>query len=228
MSDPASTVDPAAESPAPKQKNYFRAVAYCCGVGFVLWLFIGVALLPIRVVPEWAIPTTRLQTTRTIGIAMYQYSNDHDGKYPDGKSSTEAFQKLLDERYISDPAIFYFTLPGKIRPSEGQPLKPENVCFDVTSGVEANAPDGLPIVFITGYKVAYAPGGSAVPLVKAPQGFEGGTPGIAVCYKSDSATFRRLETAANADSTVPNFVPATFDAQGKTYRQLTPDGPLPP
>jgi hypothetical protein len=224
VSDPASTVDPAAESNAPKQKNYFRAVAYCCGVGFVLWLFIGVALLPIRVVPDWVMPSAELQTTRTIGISMFQYAADHHGKYPDGKSSTEVFQKLINEQYVSDPTIFFIPLPGKTEPIEGQSLKPENVCFDVTSGVDASAPDGLPIVFITGYKVTYAPGGAAIPLVKTPQDVEVGTSGIAVCYKDNSAMFRLLETAANSAGTIPNFVSPMFDAQGKTYRQLTPDG----
>jgi len=30
------------------------------------------------------------------------------------------------------------------------------------------------------------------------------------------------------DGTIPNFIPADFDPKGKVYRQLTPDGELPP
>jgi hypothetical protein len=31
----------------------------------------------------------------------------------------------------------------------------------------------------------------------------------------------------NPDGSMANFLPTDFDAKGKTYRQLTPDGPLP-
>jgi hypothetical protein len=129
-------VDPAAESNAPKQKHYFRAVVVCFGlflIGILPFLLIGP--LPGGIQPN--LGSGWLQNTRTIGIAMFQYSNDHNSVYPDGESSTEVFQKLLDEKYISDPTIFYIPLPGKIKPIEGQPLKPENVCFDVTSGVDS-------------------------------------------------------------------------------------------
>jgi hypothetical protein len=33
---------------------------------------------------------------------------------------------------------------------------------------------------------------------------------------------------ASPDGSIPNFIPADFDPKGKTYRQLTPDGELPP
>jgi len=36
-----------------------------------------------------------------------------------------------------------------------------------------------------------------------------------------------LSISGNSEDSIPNFVPADFDAKGKTYRQLTPDGPLP-
>jgi len=115
-------------------------------------------------------------------------------------------------------------MEGKTKPVSLR-LKPENVCFDVTSPVDSSSPDGLPIVFSTGYKVNYVPGGAAVPLVKPEY------QGIAVCYKSNSASFLLLPfqpaTAENPDGSIPNFVPADFDPQGKTYRQLTPDGVLP-
>ncbi len=47
---------------------------------------------------------------------------------------------------------------------------------------------------------------------------------IAVGYKDTSARVMR----ADDDGTIPNFIPAYFDPKGKTYRQLTPDGELPP
>ena len=96
---------------------------------------------------------------------MYSYAYDNQGNYPDGKSSTEVFQKLLDEGYCTDPTVFFIPLSGKSEPIAGQKLKPENVCWDVTSGVDSSAPDGLPIVFTTGFKVTYIPGGTAVPII---------------------------------------------------------------
>jgi hypothetical protein len=137
-------VNPAAEPNAPKEKRNFRNVEYWCslfpygcGLFILLLLFLGITLGPINPGYRNARASVLLQNTRTIGIAMFQYSNDHNSVYPDGESSTEVFQKLLDEKYISDPTIFYIPLPGKIKPIEGQPLKPENVCFDVTSGVDS-------------------------------------------------------------------------------------------
>jgi hypothetical protein len=179
---------------------------------------------------------------------MFQYAMDNDGKYPDGNSSTEVFQKLIDKNYCTDPTIFYIPLPGKIKPVAGQKLKPENVCFDVTSGGDFNAfnsSDYLPVVFMTGYKVSYAPGGSAVPLIKpypqfgveprtwsqwwhgAPEPPSHGGPGIAVIYKSNNAMFKVPNPTANPDGSISNFISPDFNPDGKTYRQLTPDGPLP-
>lgn len=159
-----------------------------------------------------------LQSAHAIALALYSYTNDNNQNYPDGNSSTEVFQKLLDEKYVNDPAVFYFPLSGKTKPIPGQRLKPENVCWDVTSGVDSNSPNKLPVVFMTGYKVTYAPGGTAVALVKS------GPLGIAVFYKDNGAMFT---TTAHSDGSIPNFTPPNFKPDGKTYRQLTPDGPLP-
>ncbi len=185
-----------------------------------------------------------MQTGRSIGLAMYSYANDNEGNYPDGNSSTEVFQKLLDGGYVVDPSIFFISLPGKTKPVTGQKLRPENVCWDVTSGANAHSPDGLPVVFMTGYKLTYAAGGSAVPILKpyphfglAPLTWDNWrhaqslfasapSPGIAVFYKGNNATFLLLDTPANSDGTIHNMIPPNFKPDGKTYRQLTPDGPL--
>jgi hypothetical protein len=161
-----------------------------------------------------------MQAGRQIGMMMFSYSTDHGGSYPDGNSSTEVFQKLIDGNYVTDPTIFYIPLPGKIKPLPGQKLKPENVCFDVTSGVDSDSTD-VPLVFVTGYKVTYAPGASAVPLAKPHPA------GMIVFYKTDSAKVMLPAVVENSDGSISNFIPASFDPKGKTYRQLTPDGPLP-
>ena len=105
-----------------------------------------------------------MQQTRAIGLVLISYAQDHQGKFPDGKSSTEIFQQLLDQQYIMDPAIFWIRMDGKVRSDENQRrLRPENVCFDITGGMDEGDSDSLPLVFLTGYRVTYAPGGSAVP-----------------------------------------------------------------
>jgi len=183
---------------------------------------------------------------RMIELGMRLYATDHNGPYPDGSSSTEVFQKLMDGNYITDPAVFYVPLPGKMKAIAGQKLKPENVCWDVTSVGDSSSSDSLPLVFLTGYRITYAPGGSALPIVKPYPPFwpertwsewsEGapyrslrslGPPGIAVIYKHPYAIFKVLTIAPNGDASAANFVPVDFDPKGKTYRQLTPDGPLP-
>jgi hypothetical protein len=152
-----------------------------------------------------------MQQCRQIGLSLFSYANDNGGSYPAGKSSTEIFQKLIDGNYITDPSIFYLPLPGKTKPAGGK-LKPENVCFDVTSGIDSDTPDALPLVFVTGYKVAYAPDAAAAPLVK-PYPLA-----MIVCYKSMSAKV----LIPGADGSVANFIPSSFNPTGKTYVQLTP------
>ncbi len=196
----------------------------------------------IKCAPESA----SLQITRTIAVAMFAYSNDNNGDYPDGNSSTEVFQKLLDGGYVSDPSTFYLPMSGKVKPIPGQKLKPENVCWDVTGNVDANSPDMLPIVFLTGYMVQYVPGGSAVPLsnrsprygwvdpiqnwwdrlMGRPTILWFDRPGIAVAYKSNAAKFMISNPSTNPDGSIPYFISPDFKPDGVTYRQLTPDGPL--
>jgi hypothetical protein len=175
---------------------------------------------------------------RAIAGALNRYAKQN-GKYPDGNSSTEVFQKLLDGNYLSDPSIFYLPFPGKTKAVPGQSLKPENVSWDVTSGAGPDDSDELPLVFVTGSKVNYVPGGSAVALATPLPGFYGkqqptwiqrwnhdvlcsadGT--LVVVYKGNSCVGYKLHT----DGSVPNFIAPYFDAHGKTYRQLTPVGPL--
>ncbi len=189
--------------------------------------------------------SAQLEQLQVIAMAIDDYSFDHQGHYPDGKSSTDVFQQLIDGGYIADIGVVYAPLDGKVRPVPGQKLKPENVGFDYTAGADASAPDGLPLVFRSGYRVAYAPGAVAVPLPERidwltwlwhrllqprPWSHEG----ISVTYvdrKSINETHGRVTTfltgsAVTPDGSIPNFVPADFQTDGKTYRQLTPDGEL--
>ncbi len=207
----------------------------------ILVILAGVALGPIGVGIEHPYSNGAMQNCRTIQLSMFQYSNDNDQLYPDGKSSTEIFQKLLDGKYLSDPAIVYLPMPGKVKPVPGERLKPENVCYDITGGVDASSSDLLPTVFITGYRVGYAPHGTAVPLIKPYPIFwlkhrtlsqwwnndavdANQEPGLAVAYKGNNTIFLKLPNPEAPGAAVPDFVPEKFEAQGQVYRQLGPEG----
>lgn len=204
---------------APERSLISRSWFYSGLLGLLLLFCIAVP--PMVNGLKQAQENARMQQGRQIGQCLFSYATDHYGNYPDGKSSTEIFQKLLDGNYVTDPGIFYLPLSGKIKALPGQKLKPENVYFDVTCPVDSNSSDLLPLVFITGYRVTYSPGGTAVPLGKPYP------PRIVAFYKGNNAIFLSSATVENPDGSIPHFVPLDFKPDGKTYRQLTPDGPLP-
>jgi hypothetical protein len=159
-----------------------------------------------------------LQKAYSIGLAMYAYANDNNGRYPTGKNSTEVFQKLIDEGYLTDGSILYdetLNAKGKVKATSNN-LKPENVCWDVTAGLTTNSPDQIPLVFSTGFRVAYGPHGNATRVR------EDVWEGIAVFYRSNATSFAPEKTRG----TVTNFI-EDFPTDGTKYIQLTPDGPLP-
>jgi hypothetical protein len=193
---------------------------------------------------------SQLQRAHVIGMGLAAYASNHHGHYPDGKSSTEIFQQLLDGKYVTDPTAFYIPFAGKVAPVPGQKLKPENVSYDFTAGADATAPDDLPLVFSTGYRIAYVPHAAAIPRPQTapPSGFfmpaSWPRSGIAAFYKGDYSVFLQPGTEiihkgddavevgynspAKPDGSLANFIPADLQPDGKTYRQLTPDGPLVP
>lgn len=215
---PPPTFVPPTASAAAGKKGMSGCViaAIICGVIGILFIpcLAGIALGPITHGIQIAKENASMQYTRVIGLAMFAYANDHNNAYPTGKTSTEVFQKLIDEKYISDPAVFYVEMPGKTKATSNT-LTAENVCYDVTADVTTDSPDGLPLVFLTGYTVSYQAGASAT---RAPGSDTPFVEGIAVAYKSNSARFIK----ADADGTVSNFIPATFDPGTKTYQQLKP------
>jgi type II secretory pathway pseudopilin PulG len=200
-------------------------LAFC-----LLAILAGIFLGPVNPGLRKARESRAMQTSRTIALAMFQYANDHQGKYPAVRSSTEVFQQLLDQNYVTDSKVFYVELPGKTPPTSNK-LKSENVSWDVTSPFDASSSNDVPVVFLTGYRVSYVPGGKAVPLAR-PTSFE--ADGIPVCYHSNTAWFKRTASHAvpsshtEPDGVVENFVPTTFRSNGQNYQQLTPEGPLPP
>jgi len=128
--------------------------------------------------PEAVIDKTTADAALSLGTALNHYAADHDGKYLEGKSSTEIFQKLIDGNYITDPAVLYVDLPGKVKAAT-KTLQPENVCWDVTSNVDRNSSDMLPVVFLTGYQINYSAGAKSMALPEPPA--PGRTGGAAGC-----------------------------------------------
>ena len=168
-----------------------------------------------------------VQASHAIGLAMYSYANDHNQLYPDGTSSTEVFQQLLDGGYVTDPSIFYAPMDGKTPLTDThKKLKPENVCWDVTGGVSGADAGQLPLVFLTGYRFAYAPGGGFTPLTPFPR-YQHLTrdSGEATFFVNNSCAWM-VGPSQGSIYSLEHVLPADFNAHGKTYRQLTPEGVL--
>jgi len=154
------------------------------------WIGAGLIILVIVIIPimgandhERPHSSHSIEMAWTIDRLLLVYATDHNGSFPEGKSSTEIFQKLLDEKYCADPGVFYIEMPGKTKATSNK-LKPKNVCWDVTISTDTDYYD-MPVVFLTGYKVDYVPGGSAIPLSKQRedrfQGIAVGSGGTATC-----------------------------------------------
>ncbi len=185
--------------------------------------------MPLRMTDRPSVQSSSMQQAHEIAIVLTAYAQDHNGHFPEGKTSTEVFQHLLDEAYINDPRIFYvgnerWSMPGKVLGTDNH-LKPKNVCWDVTGGADANSPDNLPVVFLHGYQVTYQPNASAVLVDQSPRTWSQWWNGpakyktfIAVAFKDN--TVRVFPT--DSQGAIPNFIPADFDPKGRTYRQLTP------
>ncbi len=93
----------------PQRKSSGCLLAVVIAFGF--FIVLGVCLGPTGG-PGRAYQSSLVQTAHALGIALYSYANDNQGLYPDGTSSTEVFQKLMDGGYVTDPAIFYIAMDG--------------------------------------------------------------------------------------------------------------------
>jgi type II secretory pathway pseudopilin PulG len=180
---------------------------------FVISCLAGIALGPITNGIKKAKENASMQSARAIDLAMFSYATDHNGAYPEGGTSTEVFQKLIDEKYVADPALFYVQMPGKTKATSDK-LTADNVCYDVTSGATVDSPGSLPMVFSTGYTMTYSAGAN----VTVDSGMRTAFPGIAVAYKSNSAHFYQ----ALPNGEVAHVVSADFPATTQKYQQLKP------
>jgi hypothetical protein len=230
------------ESPVPQAASPERRPSrygYYFWSALVLLLIIVIGLIEPGIPPRSAWNAIEAEHVHLIASALLRYAQDHQGKFPPGESSTAVFQKLLDEGYAgyfeSRSLLFYFPMKGKTPPLEGQPLKPENVSFDVTNLMDVSDSDAVPLVFSTGFKVSYEPGARAqrltTPDFRIP-GFELFRPDPGPRHNSivvgdKRAKVRTLvvtDDATNPNGSARGFIPADFKSNGKIYRQLTPDG----
>ena len=177
-----------------------------------------------------AVASSGVQQAHAIQIVLSDYALEHPDEFAKAKSSTEVFQKLLDEKFVTDATTFYYPLPGKVRTTpDAKKLLPENVGFDITYSNDDHIPGYMPMVFSSGFAVTYHAGAKAVPLRKAhswQDWWEGAHPPTSIVV--DTKDGKGSWWYVDPDGSIPKFLPAEFDPKGKIYRQLTPDGKLGP
>ena len=196
-----------------------RWINWVVGIGILAILF-GVVYGPVSTRPHGHL-SVAMQDCRTIQLAMFQYAQDHNGKYPDGRSSTEIFQKLVDGGYIYDSAIFYLEMPGKTK-AVNKHLRSENVAFDVTAPTDGATPDTVPGVFATGYLMEYRPGGAAVPLPDRSRP-KACSDGIPISFYGNNAWYK---VSRDPSGVVTSVIPTDAELGPGPFVQLTPTGPL--
>ncbi len=189
----------------------------------IIAILAGVALGPITSGIKKAQQSSGVQTSRTIALSEFTYSNDNNQTWPlssSGSASTAAdpVKVLLAGNYISDPSIFYIGGSKETKytgTTASTSITQQNISFDFwaqssTQAYNANVPDQAPVItssFGTGVQVTPSIGASGYSApVQASNPY--GTAGIAVCYKSNSAKFVQAATSGNVapiiDPTIPS------------------------
>jgi hypothetical protein len=141
-----------------------------------------------------------VDSARTLNTLLAQYATDNDGVYPvgegtraEGKSEGIALDLLLNN-YTPNPDIFAVgETPGYSGTAKDYAdLGPENLSWDftaganATTGIRADAPDSLPVLYTTGETVDYRPGQGVTLSGNGPFG----TRGMIVALKSGAVTYR--------------------------------------
>jgi hypothetical protein len=86
-------------------------------------------------------------------MQLVKYAQKHEGHFPEGNTSTEVFQRLIEEKYAQTRV---FWLEGRKMPPSPDRLSPENVGFDFTKGADLKSPGWVPRVIPTGFKIDYS------------------------------------------------------------------------
>lgn len=202
---------------------------------FLTWL----SFPAISVGPVSSPALQEVSSARQLGTILSTYAFDHDFKYPTGSSSTEVFQQLIDEGYLTQEGagqlLFISGMPGKTPYSGEGPLQPENVCYDVIAPVTHEAHDTLPLLISTGWEIpAFKKGvqpvirnqGQATAVAGKPGkwwGWEPGPPGLVVFRKGFNATFLKFYPTTKQFAHQQQFFPGELDPEkASAYRQLRP------
>ena len=77
----------------------------------------GLAIPAFKSVQEKSRQVQACNNARRIIVALHAYAKDHEGKYPEGSTSNEAFRELFRGGYVDDKRIFSAPaspfIPGK-------------------------------------------------------------------------------------------------------------------
>ena len=199
----------------------------------IIAILAGVALGPITSGIKKANQSKGLQTAHVLALAEFQYANDNNQSYPDtgttgniGKGdASDVAACLMSGGYVGDPGIFVINgsaeanskYTGSLTSING--LTSANISWDFAgnagnasgagkgSGVNSNFPDTMPLVWSStagGTEPDLTNTGPTTVTLNATMPF--GTAGIAVCYKSNSASF----IVAPGSTSKATIVDATF------------------
>lgn len=119
----------------------------------------------------------RLDMLRQLGEAMSAYAHDHQGSYPTGESSVEVFNQLIAGGYLQDYRLAMYdgvdkgSMLGVVSETgkevaadpEKTRLTASQVSWDATANARADDPAGTPLLYSTGFEVAYQPGTRPTP-----------------------------------------------------------------
>jgi prepilin-type N-terminal cleavage/methylation domain-containing protein len=219
---------------AARQSGGFTLVELLVVIGIIA-ILAGVALGPITNGIKKAKESAAMQTTRTLALAEFQYSNDNNQTYPDGADAGAISGALFTGNYVSDPGIFIISGDSKATKYSGTGTFAATGCtydyMGVTggtattySGVGAAAPDQTPLVWSQDTNVPAIPTGTAPTGAEfAPNNPLFGSDGIAVAYHSNNAYFRAPVGTTPATGAYPDtkgdalFIDNTFNPQNVTY-----------
>ncbi len=95
-----------------------------------------------------------LSNARQISLMLKNYAGDHNGRYPDGKTSNEVFRELFKTGLLDDERAF----TAACSPYEGdnnigedpdyaKALEPGENHWSMTKGVTADSPGDVPLLF---------------------------------------------------------------------------------
>ncbi len=156
-------------------------------------------------------------------IGLEMYADKHHGLFPNGNSSTEVFQKLIDDEDLASRCVF-FDLNGKSLPTTNK-ISPNNVCFDFTEGTDPKSPSWVPVLIPTGYLINYKTG-QAIKLKTNSIVQNKIWISYATKYQNFPTIIYYFHFFPYHWDHVNIMLDKPSDADTSQYRQLTPDGSL--